>query len=379
MIAVSHHGDGGYEGGGLVHTLEQIAELAGVSRSTVSRVVNNQPNVDEATRARVWQVIREHDFHPNSAARALASRRSQIIGLIIPQALSAVFADPYFPTLIQGISAACDARGYYLMLSFVTQGAGDAFRRIIRGGHLAGLVVASALVEDEFVARLDAVNFPYVLIGRSPRPAILSVDTDNVHGATIAVQHLVGLGYTRLATITGPLGMTAAVDRRDGFITAVHAAGLDLPDACVQEGDWSEASGHGAMLALLQLAERPQAVFVASDAMAVGALKAIRAAGLRVPDDIALVGFDDVPLASVVEPPLTTVRQPIERLGYLATTLLLDRLNTDEGGTSAAEPLHVVLPTELVIRASCGQAHRLARAGGALPLDQPVEGGTAHT
>lgn len=341
------------------HTLEQIAKLAGVSRSTVSRVVNNQSNVDDATRARVWQVIREHDFHPNSAARALASRRSEIVGLIIPQALNAVFADPYFPTLIQGISAACDERDYYLMLSFVTQGSGETFRRIIRGGHLAGLIIASALAEDEFVARLDAEEFPYVLIGRSPHPTTaLSVDADNVHGATLAVQHLVALGYTRLATITGPLGMTAAIDRRDGFIAAVRAASLDVPTAYVQEGDWSEPSGQRAMAALLQLATPPRAVFVASDAMAVGALKAIRAAGLRVPDDVALVGFDDVPLASAVEPPLTTVRQPIDRLGHLAASLLFDRLAAVTAGTAVAPAQHVVLPTELIVRASCGHLPR---------------------
>lgn len=293
------------------HTLEQIAKLAGVSQSTISRVVNNQPNMDDATRALVWQVIRDHDFHRNSAARALASRRSEIVGLMIPQALSAVFADSYFPTLIQGISPACNEHDYYLILSFVTQGSGGAFRRIIRGGHVAGLIIASPLAEDEFVMRLDAGSFPYVLIGRSPRPtSTLRVDADNVPGAAVAVQHLVDLGYTRLATITGPLGMAAAIDRRDGFITAMRAASLDLPAAYVQEGDWSEPGGQRAMAAVLQLAIRPRAVFVASDAMAVGALKAIRAAGLCVLDDVALVGFDDVPLASAIEPPSPPCANP---------------------------------------------------------------------
>jgi LacI family transcriptional regulator len=343
------------------HTLEEIAALVGVSRSTVSRVINDQPNVDVETRARVWQVVREHDFHPNSAARTLARRRSQIIGLIIPQAFSAVFTDPYFPPLIQCISTACEERGYYLMLSFVSQRSDEAFGRLVRAGHLDGLIVATALNDDAFVSRLTAQHFPFVVIGRSPHPAeVTTVDADNVRGASMAAWHLARLGYTRIATITGPFTTTAALDRRDGFLNGLRDAGLSLHDHYLQEGDWTESGGRQAMLALLQLPARPQAVFVASDAMAIGALKAIRSAGLTVPDDVALVGFDDVPLASAVEPPLTTVRQPIDKLGFMAATVLLDQLEAGPEGKATAEGQHIVLPTELVIRESCGQARRFA-------------------
>lgn len=310
-------------------------------------------------RERVWQVINTYDFHPNPAARALAGRRSRIIGLVIPQTLTYVFADPYFPTLIQGIAAACDERDYYLMLSLVLRQSDDTFRRFIRAGHMDGLIVASTLKDDPFVERLLDEQFPFMLIGRAAENRNISfIDVDNVRGATMAVQYLTRLGYKRIATITGPLNTTSAIDRRDGFVSGLRALGIDVPAAYVQEGDWSQWSGTQEMERLLHVLPAPEAVFVASDSMAIGALKAIRAAGLRVPEDIALVGFDDIPLASAVDPPLTTVRQPIHRLGYLAASNLIGFLQADpvEGKSISAQS--IVLPTELVVRASCGQALR---------------------
>jgi LacI family transcriptional regulator len=341
-------------------TLEEVARLAGVSRSTVSRVINDDPNVRAATREWVCQVIKANDFHPNTAARALAGRRSRVIGLVIPQALNAIFADPYFPALIQGCAAACDERGYYLMLSLVLRQADNTFRLLIRTRHMDGLIVASALTEDSLVGRLLDERFPFVLIGRKSEHAdITTIDADNAHGARLAAQHLVQIGYGRIATITGPLNMVAAIDRREGFLCGLQAMGIGVPAAYIQEGDWSEWSGTQAMERLLQAAPRPEAVFVASDSMAIGALKAIRAAGLKVPEDIALVGFDDIPLAATAEPPLTTVHQPIDRLGFLAASTLIDLLQRDRAKDDGGAQ-HIVLPTELVVRASCGQALRFA-------------------
>ena len=343
-------------------TLEQIAVLAGVSRSTVSRVVNGHPSVSPETRERVQRVIREQDYHPNGAARALVSRRSQLIGLVVPQTLSSVFADPYFPMLIQGISAACDERNYFMLLSFPVMRESETLTRIVRGAHLDGLVLAASLTDMSVVAQLAKDGTPFVLVGRSTCPCeVTSVDVDNVRGSAGAVQHLLRLGYTAIATITGPLGMTAAVDRREGYLAAMRAARLEPPEGYIQEGDWSEWSGSRAMEALLALPERPEAVFAASDNMATGALKAIRAAGLRVPDDIALVGFDDIPLASALQPPLTTVRQPIYRLGHTAASVLIDELlSVPEGETGLGQGQRIVLGTELIIRESCGQVRRVA-------------------
>jgi LacI family transcriptional regulator len=342
-------------------TLEEIARLAGFSRSTVSRVINDDPNVSVETRERVWQVIKAHDFHPNPAARTLAGRRSQVIGLVIPQALTTIFADPYFPMLIQGSAAACDERGYFLMLSLVLRQSDDTFRWMLRSRRIDGLIVAAALMEDKFVARLLEEHFPFVLIGRAPeRAALITIDADNAHGAAVAARHLAQMGYVRIATISGPTDMIAAIDRREGFLCALRALGIETPAAYLETGDWSELSGKLAMQRLLRVSPPPEAVFVASDSMAVGALKAIRAAGLRVPEDVALVGFDDIPLAAAVEPPLTTVHQPIDQLGFLAASTLIDLLETAAFETGGNGARHIVLPTELVVRASCGHTLRCA-------------------
>lgn len=359
-------------------TLEEVARLAGVSRSTVSRVVNDEPNVKATTREHVWQAIRTCDFHPNTAARALAGRRSRIVGLVIPQALNAVFADPYFPTLIQGIAVACDERDYYLMLSLVLRQSDDTFRRLIRAGHMDGLIVSSALKEDQFVARLLDEHFPFVLIGRMPgRTDVVAVDADNARGARTAAHYLARQGYERIATITGPLNMIAAMDRHEGFLLELRSLGIDVPPEYVEEGDWSQGSGTQGMERLLHAPTPPEAVFVASDSMAIGALKAIRAAGLKVPDDVALVGFDDIPMASAVEPPLTTVRQPIDRLGYLAASTLIDLIQADPANQASAGGQQIVLPTELVVRASCGQALRSV-ASPRSSINGSPEGGVRH-
>ena len=222
-------------------------------------------------------------------------------------------------------------------------------------------------------------HFPFVLIGRKPeRTDIITIDADNAHGASMAAQHLVQMGYARIATITGPLNMVAAHDRREGFLCGLQAMGMVAPAAYIQEGDWSEWSGTQAMERLLRATPPPEAVFVASDSMAIGALKAIRAAGLKVPEDIALVGFDDIPLAATAEPPLTTVHQPIDQLGFLAASTLIDLLETALAKEDGAGVHHIVLPTELVVRASCGQALRRAANPRSLTSAGSSEGGVKH-
>ncbi len=222
--------------------------------------------------------------------------------------------------------------------------------------------MAASLTDNAYEAQLVKDCTPFVLVGRTTyEGTVTSVDVDNVRGAAMAVQHLLRLGYTAIATITGPLGMTAALDRREGYTAAMHAARLEPLEGYIQEGDWSEWSGSRAMDALLRLPHRPEAVFAASDGMAIGALKSIRAAGLRVPDDIGLVGFDDIPLASALDTPLTTVRQPIYRLGHTAATILIDDLlRAPEAEPALAAGQRVILGTELVVRESCGRARRFA-------------------
>jgi len=341
-------------------TLEEVAKLAGVSRSTVSRVVNQHPNVRPEVRERVWEVVRKTGYQPHAAARSLATRRTRVIGLIIPQAVTTLFTDPYFPILIRGVADACNAHNYHLMLSLFSRRRVQEsrarqdllYQQVLRGRYLDGVVVSSAPLDDPIFPRLLEDGVPFIIVGRYPHERANYVDVDNVAGARMAVEHLLRLGHERVATITGPLNMFAAQDRLEGYRQALAARGIPVDEDLIAEGDFTEGGGRAAMQRLLP--RRPTAVFAASDMMAVGAIKVLREAGLRVPEDVAVVGFDDIPLASMVEPPLTTVRQPIEQTGGMAVELLVSLLENP-----GEETVHrVVLPTELVIRASCGVRSR---------------------
>ena len=329
--------------------LEQIARLSGVSRSTVSRVINDDPNVSAATRAKVMQVVKRVNYEPNAAARGLAAGRTQVIGLVIPMGVSALFADPYFPLFTQGVSSAANARDYSVMLWLAEpEYERRQIRKIMYSGLIDGVIVASMLTNDSLVQALIEGDLPFILVGRHPTDSHVNyVDVDNQSGAQTAVEHLLRLGRQRVATISGPQNMIAGVDRLTGYRRALQAAGRELDPTLIAIGDNTEAGGYLGMQSLLPQA--PDAVFAASDAMAAGALRALRDAGRRVPDDVAVIGFDDIPFAEHSDPPLTTIRQPISRMGFVAMETLADLIEHPE-----PQPRHVILPTELVVRSSCG-------------------------
>lgn len=328
-------------------TLEDIARMAGVSRSTVSRVINGDENVKAETRERVEAVIRQLNFQPNLAARSLASHRTDVVGLVIPAGTQEIFSDPYFGILIQGVSQACNIHNYSVMLWLADpEYERVAMRKILHSGLLDGVIVSSMLIEDPIVYALYKSKMPFVLVGRHPSLNVNYVDVDNVGGAREVTSHLIRLGRRRIATIAGPQNMIAGIDRLRGYREALEAHGLPVLPELIAEGGFMERGGFEAMQRLL--AARPDAVFAASDTMALGALHALSRAGVRVPDDVAVVGFDDIPAAARFEPPLTTVRQPIHEMGYQAMMTLLDVIQRPEAG-----PRHVILSTELVIRQSC--------------------------
>jgi len=335
-------------------TLEDIARQAGVSRSTVSRVVNGHPNVRADVRQRVLEVVQETGYHPNAAARTLASQRSRTIGLVLPRTVSSFFADPYFPHLTQGIAQACNQSDYTLGLFLVGSDEDEekAFPRLSRRGYLDGVLVQTGQVGDQLIERLIHSEMPLVIIGRPfHSDGVSFIDVDNLDAARNAVGHLVRLGYQRIATITGPANNTTGIDRREGYLRALAERGRTVDEALVAEGDFSEASGYYAMKRLLPA--KPDAVFAASDVMAFGGMRAIREAGLRIPEEIALVGFDDLPQASRSEPPLTTVRQQVVQFGMSAVEVLIDVI--DNGVTP---PRRIVMATELIVRDSCGAQRR---------------------
>jgi LacI family transcriptional regulator len=346
--------------------LEEVARLAGVSRSTVSRVVNGDRRVSESARARVQRVIEEHDYHPNAAARSLASRRARIIGLLIPHAVGQIFRDPFFPVLVQGAIEACNEADYNLTMLMESDGDNIAsdrvYTRVVRGRHVDGLVIASSVVEDPIIARLLRDRFPFVLVGRHPRHEVSFVDVDNRSAAREAVAHLLSHGYERIAMINGPRNMIAAIDRYAGYVTALQEDGR-LPDpALTVYSDFTRRGGYRAMKELIagplpEGAGLPDAVFVASDAMASGALQALRDSGLCVPDDVAVMGFDGLDETLVSRSILSTVVQPTASEGTEAVRALIELLDHPERA-----PIQRFLPYELVLRRTCGCGRELEPA-----------------
>lgn len=337
---------GRFETGGVMikATIEEVAAAAGVSRSTVSRVVNGSTAVSPEALKAVHAAIAELNYVPNRAARSLASRQTHAIALIVPEDTNRFFGDPFFAAIVAGITGALGASDYLLNLMIASADPGDKMTSFVRNGGVDGALLVSHHTSDAFIERIaDAV--PVVYGGRPVRrrDGDYVVDVDNVGAARIATQRLIDIGRTRIATISGPLTMVSSGDRVQGFYAALADAGLR--PVAQEEGDYSEASGADAARRILAVG-RPDAIFAASDLMARGALTALRAAGLRVPEDVALVGFDDSLVAVSTDPPLTTIRQPMYEQGETMARVLLERL---AGGA----PEHTtILPTELVVRES---------------------------
>lgn len=332
--------------------LEDIARKAGVSRSTVSRVINNEPYVSTITRDRVMKVIEQEHFEPNPAARALVTQRSEIIGVVIPDNVKVFFTDnSYFPMLLQGIGEAAHQREYAMLLWLgQPEEDRDVFvRRVVSNRQVDGLIIASLSVEHPLFAQLQHLRVPFVLIDRPIRydDRFSYVTIDNVRAAEMAVLHLASIGHKRIAHITGHLTISDGQDRLRGYKNGLKKAGLPLNNDLIVEGQFHVEHGYLGMKKLLP--HKPDAVFAAGDTAAVGAMQAIREAGLRIPEDIAIIGVDDIDVASRAEPPLTTIRQPVEQKGAYAARLLVDLI---EGRLES--PQHIVLPTQLVVRQSCG-------------------------
>ena len=330
-------------------TIANIAELAGVSKATVSRVLNGYPHIRPELREKVQQVITETGFQPNNVARLLASDRSNMIGLLIPSGPEAVFTDPYFPRLTQGISQVSNQNNQTLALFiFESEQEGrDTVRNIIATGLLDGLIVTADLKQGSFLPQLFEHEIPFVLIGRpNETDGIYFIDADNVAGGFMATEHLVKLGYRRIATVSSEQNGSSH-DRFVGYCQALDAYGVPFDPELVAVGDYSLQSGYEGARKLIP--HKPDAIFVASDTMALGALRALREAGLRVPDDIAIVGFDDLPPAVQADPQLTTIRQPITQIGRMAVETLMDIIDDSD-----CPVRQVFLPNQLVVRASCG-------------------------
>lgn len=331
--------------------LEEVGRRAGVSRSTVSRVVNGDPHVRAATKKRVDAVIAQTGYRPHAAARSLASNSTGVIALVIPSAVETVFDDPYFGRLILGISAETNETSMTLALFLFGDGPDPQaiISRVVAPGLVDGVIVTATNRGDPLIDHLHGADMPFVVIGRpdDARP-VFSVDVDNRGGARAAALHLAGIGRRRLGLISAPANTSAGIDRRDGFVEGLSMSGLSI-DGRISEGTWTESSGREAMKDLLP--DRPDGVFVASDRMAIGAIRAIHDAGLTCPHDVAVVSFDGLVPPDLTTPRLTSVVQPVRAVGERSVRLLKSVID----GT-ATTPELVVFRTEFVVRESCGAA-----------------------
>jgi LacI family transcriptional regulator len=378
-------------------TIRDIAQLAGVSTATVSRVLNNKPDVDPTTREHVMQVVQEHGFVPSVTASSLAGGRSPLLGVLVPS-----LTWPLMPQIMQSVADVIEQTSYELVLYSISHRTDRSglIDRILATRLIDGLLAvypdglagaeSTAPINRESSTHLREIyerGFPVVVLDDQSLPGPVPwVGPDNRVGAYEAVRHLIRHGHRRIAYVQGPLQYQCSHDRYAGYQQALAEAHIAIDPALIVQGDFSTASGRTATAQLLALAERPTAVFAANDQMAYGVLSASEAQGLRIPDDLAIIGFDDIALSAHTRPALTTVRQPFAEMGRSATEMLLALVSAPRlfGGGLYSErgqpvgaradfalrmPTRVQWPTELVVRASCGGEHTEAPTAEQIPID----------
>ena len=332
-------------------TIRDVAAQAGVSRQTISRVINDSDLVNPETAARVHAVIAELGYRPNAIARSMARGRTQILACISPN-----LTDHTFASIVQGAEGAVRAQGYFLM----STSAPDVptfialVHELTGGAYVDGLVIINPFADDRYCYFPSGI--PTVLVGTRPREGVAdSVALDDVAAGRMATDHLFSFGHRRIAMITGPAAEDCTQDRSSGYRAGLCAQGIVDEPSLVIEGDWSPLSGYRAMYELLALDIPFSAVFAQNDQMAIGALRAARELGVRVPGDLSVIGVDDIPLAAHVDPPLTTVHQDFTALGAEAARLLFRSM---AGNVTVAE--HIRWAPELIVRASTQRAEWLA-------------------
>jgi DNA-binding LacI/PurR family transcriptional regulator len=334
-------------------TSQDVADAAGVSRTTVSLVLNNvlDAQISEGTRQKVVSVARKLGYVPDAAARALVSGRAQIIGLVLIRRPYHIASDGFLTQILDGLLEDAHRSGLRLLFDIIEpEHQKEAYLNLVRSKHIDGIILSGPRFDDEALDALEKDGIPLVLIGQLPGSNICSVDIDNFNTSRQAVEHLICLGHSRIACITNASpAYTAAADRLAGYAQALKDAGLPYDEELVRFGDFNMGSGYKQMQSLFESAANFSAVFVASDEVAIGAKAAIFERKLNIPQDIALVGFDDLPIARYLEPPLTTISVPAIKIARQASSMLINTLRGEE-----VKERRVILEAPLTIRQSCG-------------------------
>lgn len=332
-------------------TIKDVAKAAGVSPSTVSRVISKHPRISRATSTKVMKIMEELGYHPNIMAKSLVSRTTRTIGMILPRPAEELFQNFFFSEFIRGIVTQASRAGYDVLM---TSGASEreeveAITRIVKGRRVDGIVLLSSRRHDPVVAFLHDEKFPYVLIGRSDEyQDVLSVDNDNVQAAFDATNHLIDLGHTRIGFVSGPSHLVVSLDRLKGYQQALEKASLPANKHWVVESEFLQESGYRAISMIMNQPERPTALVVIDDIVAVGVLRGLTEAGYSIPKDISIIGFNNISMAELTNPPLTSVDIGIYQMGVTASQALLRQIQ-NEGTVNS----RLVVPHRLILRESC--------------------------
>ena len=330
--------------------MKDVAQQAGVSPSTVSHVINDTRFVSQQLRDRVLHAMRELNYQPSAVARSLRTKRTQVVALVIPD-----ITNPYFPEVARGVQDVAEENEYSVILCNTDRVRGRELRflKALRGQRVDGLILNPSEVTSGDLQDLQDAQIPVVLIGSQiDHPDLDVVMVDNVQGAHDAVSHLIDLGHRRIGLVGGSRAASSGEQRFQGYIRAMADHDIPIDEEIITEGRFTREGGYESMKRLLALQSPPTAVFASSDVMAIGALMAIQEEGLQVPNDVSLVGFDDIAEASTTTPKLTTVSQPKYQTGQVAAQLLFDRVE----GASPGERQKIVLSHQLVIRDSTARA-----------------------
>lgn len=342
-------------------TSQDVADLAGVSRTTVSFVLNNDQrfSIRPETAQKVRDAASQLGYFPNASARALASNQTKTIGLILTRNPDYIASDPFLPQILGGLLDVLKENAQGLLIESVEPGEQQkTYLELTRAHHIDGIIMMTPRTDDTGLKALEDADIPVVLMGYIPESTLHSVDVDNRGAAEMAVHHLIELEHKRIACITNaPLPYTSAIQRLDGYKAALEKAGLPYYPALVREADFNSQSGYDQMKSLLESGQAFSAVFVASDNVALGAYRAIREAGRSIPEDLSVIGFDDIPLAEFVEPALTTVRMPAREIAQNSYHLLMRLMKRD-----FPESREATLPTNLVLRQSTAPYTKISKS-----------------
>ncbi len=324
-------------------TLQDMANILNLSKSTVSRALAGDPRVAEATRGRVQALAEQIGYRPNPIAQGLATRRTNIIGLAVPCAPRSL-SDPFYLEFLGAAGDTAMRYGYSLLLSAAERDGAGGYRshmELAGSARVDGKILTEPKVSDERVETLKKMGLPFVFLGIAEDPDVSWVSGENTGGAALAVGRLIELGHTRIACITGPFDQTASEARFKGYSAALAEAGIPLDRNIVASGDFTQTGGYQAMKSILEHERDISAVFASNDVMAFGAMRALREAGLLIPDDVSVMGFDGIPFTQYMDPPLATVRQPILELGRTIVEVLVEQING-----KCECPIHKVLNVE---------------------------------